>query len=101
MESLEWLFGLGPAGGFAALFYLTVKFFGASQKDATDAAIALYERVNQRCEKCEGDLVTAKERIVELEIELSRMRKSAPSGEIRQEAQLHRATKHALGKDKK
>lgn len=97
MEGLEWLFSLGTGGGFVALLWVTLRFFGSSQKDATDAAMAMYQAVNTRCVKCETERDEAKAERDVARAEVNALRHRI-LGLERQLEQMGESANHAIKK---
>lgn len=98
-DAVGWLFKVGTGGGFIALLWIFVRFFGSSQKDATDAALALYKLVKQERDDFAVELAKLRGEIAALRHELEEER-AARQGLERQLAAQGMAAAYLLDKRK-
>lgn len=91
----DWIVGGLSAGGFVALIYITFTFVRHSRNDTVSEYADLYQKMAEKCEKCErrlnekdgeidqlrrekdAEILELRQRINGLERELSQMGRSA------------------------
>lgn len=73
-SGIEWLFRIGTGGGFLALVYVTLKFFGSSQTEAVSAYADLYKLVKEERDQFAADLGALRVQIAALRLELEEER---------------------------
>lgn len=95
--ALDWLFRLGTGGGFVALLWVTVRFFGSSQKDATDSALSLLKVLREERDQFAAEISALRIEIAELRLELEQER-SARKGLERQLAAQGNAAVYLMNK---
>lgn len=93
--ALEWVLRIGTGGGFVALLWITLRFFGSSQKDATDAALTLYRLVKDERDTLSRELGELRAEIASLRRELEDER-LARQGLERQLAQTSSSAAYLL-----
>lgn len=99
-SGLDWLFRLGTGGGFVALLWVTVRFFGSSQKDATDSALALYKLVKDERDQFAADIAALRLEMEALRRELENERR-ARMGLERELAQVGSSAAYLITKGEK
>lgn len=95
LSGFDWLFRLGTGGGFVALLWVTVRFFGSSQKDATDSALALYKLVKEERDQFAAEIGGLRVEIAALRLELEEERR-ARQGLERQLAQTNSSAAYLI-----
>lgn len=99
-EGISWLLSVGTGGGFVALVWITVKFFGASQTEAVGAYSDLYKLVKAERDEFAREIAELREEMKMLRVELEAERK-ARMGLERELAQVGTSAAYLIGRDDK
>lgn len=97
-EGISWLLSIGTGGGFVALVWITIKFFGSSQTEAVSAYSDLYQLVKTERDEFATEIAGLRQEIAALRVELEAERK-ARMGLERELAQVGVSAAYLFGKD--